>query len=176
MSCISLVSFALLINVGTSHLFQSKRGLHQGFPLSPLLFLLVTKGLSYFLKSTSLSRGFKGFSISWDLFLTHLIFVDDILIFYDGSRRDVLKLFQGLVLLKRSSGMKINEEKSNITCANLETMEIAYIISRIPFQVLELNDGLKYIGFYLKPSDHRKLDWMWLLAKLEKRLKIWSHG
>lgn len=45
MNCISSVSFSLLINGVASIFFHSKRGLHQGFPLSLLLFLLVVEGL-----------------------------------------------------------------------------------------------------------------------------------
>jgi hypothetical protein len=54
-------------------------------------------------------------------------------------------------------------------------MRLHYITSKLPFQVLELDVGLKYLGFQLKPNDYRKTDWMWLIAKLEKRLKVWSH-
>eukprot|EP00253_Pinus_taeda_P016641 PITA_16641 len=46
MRCITSVSFAILINGSTSHSFQAERGIRQGCPLSPLLFLLVMEGLS----------------------------------------------------------------------------------------------------------------------------------
>ena len=38
-----------------------------------------------------------------------------------------------------------------------------------------LDDGIKYLGFTLKPNDYRKEDWKWLLKKLDKRLNVWSH-
>jgi len=38
-----------------------------------------------------------------------------------------------------------------------------------------LEEGLKYLGFHLKPNDYKKPDWMWLLEKLDKRLKAWSN-
>jgi hypothetical protein len=38
-----------------------------------------------------------------------------------------------------------------------------------------VDDGIKYLGFNLKPNDYRKADWIWLLGKLEKRLHLWSH-
>src|SRR5713101_6210886 len=50
MSCITTVSFSVLINGAVTPFFHAERGLRQGFPLSPLLFLLVTEGLSLLLK------------------------------------------------------------------------------------------------------------------------------
>ena len=38
-----------------------------------------------------------------------------------------------------------------------------------------MDEGLKYLGFHLKPNDYRKTDWMWLLEKLENILKVWSN-
>eukprot|EP00253_Pinus_taeda_P006064 PITA_06064 len=46
MGCIANVSYAILINGATTPFFKGQRGLRQGCPLSPLLFLLVAEGLS----------------------------------------------------------------------------------------------------------------------------------
>ena len=46
MCCITYVSFSVLINGSASHFFHAERGLRQGCPLSPLLFMLVMEGLS----------------------------------------------------------------------------------------------------------------------------------
>ena len=46
MSSLNLVSFAVLINGAASSFFKAGRGLRQGCPLAPLLFLIIAKGLS----------------------------------------------------------------------------------------------------------------------------------
>lgn len=61
---ISTTSFAVLVNGEASPFFHAKRGLRQGFPFSPLLFLLVAEGLSKFLESEKRRGSFRGTQIS----------------------------------------------------------------------------------------------------------------
>lgn len=175
MSCIMTISFQILINMVASPFFHAERGLRQGCPLSRPLFLMVAEGLIYFLKHANYSGSFKGLPISQVLYIAHLLFVDDILILCDGSNRDVNKLCQGLDLFKRASGIIINEDRSSITWENLEDGEKRYMVSCLNFQCKEVDEGFKYLGLYLNPNDYEKVDWMRLLAKLEKRLMVWSH-
>lgn len=88
MACITSPSFNILINGSASPFFHSERGLRQGCPLSPLLFLLVMEGLSRLMDSTKNSGDIRGLRITDLCFLTHLLFVDDVLIILDGSIRD----------------------------------------------------------------------------------------
>lgn len=64
MSCLTIVSFAMLVNGATSPFFHAERGLRQGCPISPLLFLLVAEGLSRFLEHAKQSIIFHGLQIS----------------------------------------------------------------------------------------------------------------
>jgi hypothetical protein len=57
-----------------------------------LLFLLVVEVLSRLIKEANKDRNFKGVNIGGNCHVTHLIFIDDILIFYEGSRRTTEKL------------------------------------------------------------------------------------
>lgn len=90
MCCITLVSFAILINRSTSHTFWAEIGLRQGFPLSPLLFLLVMEVLSRRVASKKAIGNLKGLKITYQCSLSHLLFVDDILILLDGSIQDII--------------------------------------------------------------------------------------
>ena len=88
---------------------------------------------------------------------------------------DVNFLCQGLELFKGASRMLINEGKSTITWEKLDDHELRILEERFNFHYWALDEGVKYLGFYLKPNDYRKTDWLWLFVKLEKRIKIWSH-
>ena len=120
MSCISTASFTILINGSTSQIFHYERGLLQGCSLSPFLFLMVVDGISRFLINAKQMGGFKGLQISQVLYISHLIFVDDILFFCDGSRRDLDKLEQGINLVNICTRMAINEGKSSIVTSKID--------------------------------------------------------
>lgn len=111
MSCITSMSFAILINGATSHFFHFEHGLRVGFPVSPLLFLLVTEGLSKFFLKAHFDGDFRGKFVSQALAITHLLFVDDILIFCDGSQRGLQNVCQGLDLFHTAFGMVIKDDK-----------------------------------------------------------------
>jgi len=175
MGCLSTMSFSVLINGSTSSFFKEERGIRKGCPLSPLLFLLVSECLSHFLIEAKSDGNFKDIKITSGLYISHLLFVDEILIFCDGSRQDIEKMCEGLILFKQATCMVINEQKSSVTLSYLDGGESLFISTRIPFRIFELDEGLKYIGFQLKLNDYRKTDWLWFIEKLEKRIKCWSH-
>jgi hypothetical protein len=106
MSCISL------LNGVVTPLFRLGRGLKQGCPLYPLLFVLIYEGLSRILKEEEGNGSIKWVPIGVSCNITHLLFVDDILNFCEGTRR-VIKKFKGIMdLFCKATGMVINMEKS----------------------------------------------------------------
>ena len=42
-----------------------------------------------------------------------------------------------------------------------------------PFQIMDFNRGLKYLGFSLEPNNHRVNNWDMLCEKVEKRVLGW---
>ena len=81
MGCLTSVNFAILINGSPSHFFIASRGIRKGSPLSPLLFILVIEGLNLLLNDARLKGRIRGIQISANVTLTHLLFVDDVILF-----------------------------------------------------------------------------------------------
>jgi hypothetical protein len=79
-----------------------------------------------------------------------------------------------LDLFSRATGMQINSSKSTLSTHFMDPEEVLIFKALFPFAKKPIDEGLKYLGFHLKPNSYTKSDWNWLLAKLEKRLKSWS--
>ena len=171
MSSISSVSFAVLINGVASTFFKSGRGLRQGCPLAPLLFLIVVEGLSRFIHSAQLRGDFQGISFGNNIILSHILFVDDIIMVSDGSERSLSTLYEVLLIFCKASGMIINEDKSSLYYSSLNESELLTIQNIFSFNIEKIESGMKCLGFHLKPCRYLKKDWDWLITKVEMRIK-----
>ena len=85
MGCLTSANFAVLINGTPSNFFAGPRGIKQGCPLSPLLFMLVIEGISLLIADARDHGLIKGINISSSLALTHLLFVDDVIFLGTGT-------------------------------------------------------------------------------------------
>ncbi|KAK5836892.1 hypothetical protein PVK06_012697 [Gossypium arboreum] len=115
MRCVCSITYTVGINESKSECFVPSRGLRQGDPLSPYLFLICTEGLSCLLNEAKAKNCLKGALIGKrKLSITHLLFADDCIIFGDASDegaytvRNILREYEAVL------GQKINLEKSLI--------------------------------------------------------------
>eukprot|EP00253_Pinus_taeda_P006972 PITA_06972 len=174
MGCITNVSFAILINGAASPFFKSQRGLRQGCLLSPLLFLLVAEGLSRLIHKARRSDKIKGIEVAINLYITHLLFVDDILIFTNGSLNEMKEYKNIFDLFMKATGMQINSRKSEVCVTGFNRRECSRISNLFPYQIQPLDSPFKYLGFWLNLDSYKKEDWNWIIAKLEARISHWS--
>jgi hypothetical protein len=88
--CISSPSFLILINGSPHGFFSSSRGLRQGDPLSPFFFIIGVEALSRVLSKSEAEGLFKGFPLTRQCpRVSHLLFVDDLIIFSRATMEDV---------------------------------------------------------------------------------------
>ena len=63
MLCVKIVSYSILVNGEPKGLIFPTKGIRQGYPLSPFLFLLYTEGLHGLIMHASIVGDIKGFSL-----------------------------------------------------------------------------------------------------------------
>jgi hypothetical protein len=78
--CVSSVRFSILVNGSPNGFFGSSRGLRQGDPLSPLLFVFVVEALSQMISAAVQGGLLEGFKVG-NTSISHRLFADDTLIF-----------------------------------------------------------------------------------------------
>ena len=140
-----------MINESSSGFFQSSRGLREGDPLSPYLFVMAMEALSCLLRSAvnggfllawkARSRGGEGVQVS------HLLFVDDTLVFYGASKKQLLYLSWILMWFEVMSRLRINLDKSELIpvggVENAEALavDLGYKVGSLPSTYLGLPLG-----------------------------------
>ena len=85
MGCINSPNFAVLENCEPTSFFKKIRGLRQGYSLSPLLFLFIIESLSRVIHKVKRDRNIQGVNITKLIKITHFLFIDDVILFGDGS-------------------------------------------------------------------------------------------
>ena len=154
---ISTASFSILINGSPIGFFNSTRGLRQGDPLAPYLFVLgmeafylvIDKAMSARYLSGYKFRGRKGSKGK----VTHLLFAYDTLVFCKDSEDQMVYLNWILAWFEALSGLRINLEKSCLLLVgrveNSENLaaELGCKIGSLPTVYLGLPIGAKHNSF-----------------------------
>ncbi|XP_057953116.1 uncharacterized protein LOC131147628 [Malania oleifera] len=112
MECVSTASYLVSVNGRLNGFFKERKGLRQGDPLSPFLFVIYVEYLSRLLKS--LEGKFKFHPKCGELKITHLVFSDDLMLFSRGDVVSVKYLMDFLKEFAQCSDLSANCLKSNL--------------------------------------------------------------
>nr|GFA12871.1 RNA-directed DNA polymerase, eukaryota, reverse transcriptase zinc-binding domain protein [Tanacetum cinerariifolium] len=127
-SSFSSASVSILINGSPSKEFKMERGLRQGDPLSPFLFLIVAEALQVMTIETCNKGIFKGLSLGDDgSNISLLQFAYDALFFGEWSKSNVRHLIGILDYFHEVSGLKINLDKSRLFRISVSLGEVTSI-------------------------------------------------
>ena len=175
MGCVESSNFVVLINGTPTTFFPCTRDIRQGCPLSPLLFILTIESLSLLVNQAHHDGLIQGIKVSSSLHLTHLLFVDDVLLFGVGTIEEWQHFKILLDLFCSATGMSISEAKSSFLYNEVDLNIKDNVAEIFPYKMEPLSEGFKYLGFYLKPMGYHSNDWHRLLNKFEKRISNWSY-
>jgi retron-type reverse transcriptase len=151
-------SVAVKVNDNLGHYFQTRKGVRQGDPLSPILFNIVVDMLAILISRAKEAEQIHGMvSHLVDEGLSVLQYADDTVIFMDNALERAKNMKLLLCAFEQLSELKINFHKSELFCygaSNANQFEYTQIfgcnVGSFPF---------RYLGI---PMQHRKLmnkDW-----------------
>ncbi|XP_074266637.1 uncharacterized protein LOC141589915 [Silene latifolia] len=116
MRCVRIVSYEVLINGSPSEAFVPSRGLRQGDPLSPYLFILCAEVLSSMIRRKVEEGVLHGIRVApLSPFISHLFFADDSIIFVKVSEVQARVVMDLLGKYERASGQLVSKEKTTVS-------------------------------------------------------------
>lgn len=115
MRCVTTVTYDFCFNGMTVGPINPRRGLRQGGPLSPYLFLFCVEGLSDMLDKVVADGDIHGCCISPSApQVTHLLFADDSFLFFRASTEEATRIKCILDTYAGGAGQAVNFLKSGV--------------------------------------------------------------
>ena len=150
MECISLPWTTPLINGRPSNYFRSSRGLRQGCPLSPFLYIIMAETLSIHLENQRRQKEITGISIVRGIKgINHSLFTNDTLLIGGASSLMARRFKQTLDLFLLVSGGKLNNNKCKIYTWNVPRQIIQRISSILDIPAQMNWSHFMYLGLPL---------------------------
>nr|KYP51130.1 Transposon TX1 uncharacterized [Cajanus cajan] len=167
-------TISLLWNGSTLPPFAPSRGLRQGDPLSPYLFVFCMERLALRISEMLQKGQWKPIQLSpGGLLLSHLLFADDILLFCQASEGQAHLVASILGEFSRSLGLKVNLNKSKFVSSR-----------RVSQRRIDTLEGLlgighttrigKYLGVPMTHGQPRCADFKDVMDKIQGRLAAWK--
>lgn len=146
MKPMSTVSYKIKVNGVLSDKIVPERGLRQGDPLSPYLFILAADALSHMMSSALREGRIKGIQLAWSApTLTHLFFADDAVVFAQANEEDAFQMIQLLNDYSKAFKQRINTLKSGIIFGKFVTSQVKNRIKAI-LGMQDWDNPGKYLG------------------------------
>nr|GEU29659.1 RNA-directed DNA polymerase, eukaryota [Tanacetum cinerariifolium] len=171
-SCLKSSRGSIIINGSPTEEFQFFKGLNQGDPLSPFLFILVMESLHLSFQRVEEAEMFKGIKIGPTVTLSHMFYADDAVFVGKWCESNITSLVHVLDCFHRASDLKINMSKSKILEVHVESdrfkeaaLRLGYLTLKIPFL---------YLGSNVGGSMSRLHEWDEVIERVKMLLSKWK--
>ncbi|KAJ0495115.1 putative RNA-directed DNA polymerase [Helianthus annuus] len=164
---------SVLINGSPTFEFDFQKGIRQGDPLSPFLFIIGMEGMVCMLNKAVENGIFKGFVCpNGGPIISHLLFADDALLLGEWSKENTINMARILRCFHLVSGLKINYSKSKLFGIGANEIEVLSFANSIGCDMGSL--PCSYLGLVIGANMNRINHWAPVLDAFDKRLSLWK--
>lgn len=174
MLSVSSVSYSFLLNGSQFGYLIPRRGIRQGDPLSPYLFIYCVEGFIQMINAAVGQGRMKGIQIAPSApVILNLCFADDTVLFTQATIQEPEVVRSIMNKYAAASGQVINMEKSTMVFSpNARPGEVAAIQQILPFQVVEPFD--RYLGLPARIERSKVEVFNYLKDRLWSRVNGWN--
>jgi len=174
MACVTSVKYKIRFNSMETDTVVPTRGLGQGDPLSPYLFLMVAQGLLCMIRGAEERGEIEGVRVSRNApIISHLLFADDSLILMKADKKNANCLNDILNRYCTNSGQKVSEAKSSIFFSSNTKVNVKVeVCDALSIMTEALGD--KYLGLPALVRTDRSDCFRHLIDRVSGRINGWK--
>lgn len=174
MQCVETVKYTLLLNGQKACSFTSQRGLCQGDPLSPYLFLCCMNVPSSILHKEEMERSIQGIQFNRSgPTISHVMYADDLILFFKADHDSCLRMSNILQSFCDASGLAIHIDKSFIVFSPNTHRDLKDEMASL-FNLKWENKLGKYLGTFVDDQKDQGTNFQMLIDKMNSTLAGWK--
>ena len=172
MCCVTTPTYSIYLNGCLEGFFPSAKGLRQGDPISPYLFILIMEAFSAMLDRQVMQPGFVFHPKCGDLKISNVIFADDLFILCGADNRSLCLVKSVIDGFGNASGLRPNLLKSSMFISGVSADEQAVLSNYMGMEIKEL--PVKYLGVPLISTRLKVRDCESIKSRILARIQSWT--
>ncbi|GJU13564.1 RNA-directed DNA polymerase, eukaryota [Tanacetum coccineum] len=170
--CLESAMGSVLVNGCPTSEFQFYKGLKQGDPISPFLFILVMETIHLSFQRVIDASLYRGISLSDSFMISHLFYADDVVFIGEWNASNIKTITNVLNCFFLAYGLKINIHKSKLMGVGVKPVKVDIAAAQVGCGTF--SSPFKNLGVKVGGNMSRINSWEDVITKVSNRLSKWK--